>query len=270
VTTSVESFFAAVPVPAHPQGNTFWASRYAQDIKTAIVRQASRQPRSTQTFLGPSELGAECSKQVVGKMIATMPTNHVSDPWPSIVGTAVHSWLADKFLRENELTGMLRWLTETRVAPHPLHPGTADLYDALEQCVGDFKVLGPTSMDKVKSPGGPSRRYQVQLLLYGAGFRNFGLPVRRVALIALPRTAATLDAMYVWSHDCGPEDEVLIQEVLRITEVRRQIAAEILKGNMRLNDVPMTPDSTECFFCPLYRPQAARDGGPGCPGAVLS
>ena len=109
---------------------------------------------------------------------------------------------------------MIRWLTETRVSPHPLHPGTADLYDALEGVLGDLKVLGPTSMAKVQSPDGPSRRYKVQMLLYAAGFRNFGLPVKRIALIALPRTAATLDSMYVWGHDCGPDDDLLVEEVL--------------------------------------------------------
>lgn len=266
MTSAVESFLQASPSP--PGGNTPWAARYAADLRQVIVTQASRQPRSTQLYLGPSELGADCDHQVVAKMIAAPTTNNVSDPWPSITGTAVHAWLAEKFRRENELTGILRWVTETRVAAHPLHPGTADLYDALEQAVVDWKILGPTSLDKVRSPGGPSRRYKVQLLLYAAGYRNLGLPVKRVALAALPRTAPSLDAMYVWGHDCGPDDEALVEEVLRITAVRRQIAAEILKGNMTLSQVPITPDSTECFFCGQYRPQAARDGGPGCPGTL--
>lgn len=269
-TSEVEAFMQAAPVPAMPQGNTLWASRYAADLRQVIVRQASRQPRSVQLFLGPSELGAECDRQVIGKMIAAPRTNHVSDPWPSIVGTAVHAWLAEKFRLENELNGTLRWLTETRVAPHPQHPGTADLFDLLEAALVDWKILGPTSIDKVRSPDGPSRRYKVQLLLYALGFRNYGARVDRIALVALPRTAATLDAIYVWEHPCDPAaDDALIAEVLRVTGIRRMIAAEILKGGMRIEEVPITPDSDECFFCPFYRPQAIRDGV-GCPGTTVN
>lgn len=258
---------AAVPAP--PGSNTPWGARYAAEIRQVIVRQASRQPRNVQLHVGPSEMGAVCDRQVVGKMIAAPKTNNVSDPWPSIVGTAVHAWLAEKFERENELNHVLRWLTETRVSPHPLHPGTSDLYDYLEEAVGDWKILGPSSMAKVQSPDGPPRQYVVQMLLYALGFLNFGLRVRRIALIALPRTAASLDSMYVWDHPVAAEDWDLVAEVLRVTEIRRLIALEILAGHMRLDDVPVTPDSDACFWCPFYRPQAAYDGGPGCPGTLL-
>jgi hypothetical protein len=267
-TTEVEAIMAAAPVPGMPQGNTPWASRYAGDLRQVIVRQASRQPRSRQQFLGPSELGSDCDRQVVGKMISAPVTNHIPDPWPSIVGTAVHAWLAEKFQMENELNGTIRWLTETRVSPDPQHPGTADLFDLLEAALVDWKILGPTSIDKVRSPGGPSRRYRVQLLLYALGFRNYGARVDRIALVALPRTAATLDAMYIWEHPVDPvADNALIAEVLRVTGIRRMIAAEILKGGMRLKDVPFTPDEDECFYCPLYRRAAVRDGV-GCPGTA--
>ena len=198
MSTAVAQMMSAPPSP--PGSNTPWGARYAAELRQVIVRQASRQPRNQQEFLGPSELGTVCDRQVVGKMIAAPVTNHVPDPWPSIVGTAVHAWLADKFARENDLIGMLRWLTETRVAPDPMHPGTADLFDLFEGALVDWKALGPTSMDKVKSPAGPPRKYQVQLLLYARGFRNYGAQVKRIALVALPRTAATLDAMYVWEH----------------------------------------------------------------------
>ena len=249
-TTELARFMNHVPaMVTMPNGNTPWAARYAAELRQVIIRQASRQPRSVQQFLGPSEIGAECSRQVVGKMTAAPRTNHVSDPWPSIIGTAVHAWLAEKFLRENELTGQVRWLTETKVAPHPLHPGTADLFDRLENALGDWKVLGPTSMAKVQSPDGPPRRYVVQMLLYALGFLHYGEEVRRVALIALPRTAASLDSMYVWEHELGPADGELLAEVFRVTEIRRGLAAEIMAGRLRLNDIPATPDNDACIWC---------------------
>jgi hypothetical protein len=88
-------------------------------------------------------------------------------------------------------------------------------------------------------------------------------------LVAYPRTAATLDGMYVWEHVPGPDDAALLAEVLRITVIRRQIAAEILAGRMALSQVPITPSDEECFWCPFFRPQSARDLGPGCPGTSI-
>lgn len=80
-----------------------------------------------------------CDRQVAGKMAGLPSTNHVADPWPSIVGVAVHSWMEKAFIAENKHAGINRWLTETHVAPHPEHPGTSDLYDGWECNVVDHK-----------------------------------------------------------------------------------------------------------------------------------
>jgi hypothetical protein len=255
-------------LPALLGGNTAWAQQYAAEIKQIIHRQASRAPRSVQRHLGPSELGVVCERQPVWKLAGEKATNHVADPWPSILGTAAHAWLAQAMQDENDRIGVLRFLAELPVAPHPMHRGTTDLYDALEQACCDWKVLGPTSMAKIMSPAGPPRRYRVQLLLYWLGIIRMGLPARRVVLIALPRTAASLDSMYVWELQPGPDDVALIGSVLADTARRRETAALVRAGVMPAEAVPFTPDSDECYFCPFYRPQAARDNDGGCPGAV--
>lgn len=183
--------------PRLMESNSEWGQHYARTLRGVITRQATMAPRSQQVHLGPSEIGATCDRQVVSKLVRAPRTNNISDPWPSIVGTAVHAWLAQAFNDDNGRDRMLRWITEARVTPHPDYPGSADLYDAQEAAVIDHKVLGATSLAKVKSPTGPSRRYRVQLLLYGAGYRALGLPVKRVVLAAYPRTAASLDSMFV-------------------------------------------------------------------------
>lgn len=255
--------------PRGLESNTGWGSRYARELRGVITRQATLAPRSQQVHLGPSEIGSECDRAVVGKLVGAQRTNHVSDPWPSIVGTAVHAWLARAFEDDNTRDKMLRWVTETRVSPHPLYPGSADLYDAAEQALVDHKVLGASSLSKIKSPKGPSRRYRVQLLLYARGYRNLGLPVLRVVLAAYPRTAATLDGMYIWDHPCTPDDDTLVDGVLDQMAARQAAAAMIQAGQLTLSDIKPTPDDSECFFCFLYRPQSAYDGGPGCPGTLL-
>lgn len=264
--TTPAAFMAAAPAPL--SGSSPWASAYAAELRRVVREHAAYAPRTLQVHLGPSELGVECDRQVAGKLAGLPHTNHVSDPWPSVVGTAVHAWLAEAFTADNTRRGVLRWVPEQRVVPHPEHSGTADLYDAAERAVVDHKCLGTTSLGKVRSLEGPPRKYVVQLLLYALGYRNLGLPVRRVALAAYPRTGSSLDGLYVWERQYTPADDDLIDEVFAQTAIRKDYAELIRAGLIPLADVPNSPDDSECFFCPFYRPEAARDSGTGCPGTV--
>ncbi|MGH3717014.1 MAG: hypothetical protein ACRDT4_26675 [Micromonosporaceae bacterium] len=263
MSTPVE-FMAAAPAPLN--GSSPWASRYASELRRVVHEYAARAPRSLQVHLGPSELGHACDRQVVGKMAGVPRTNHVTDPWPSIVGTACHAWAADAFTAWNARHGRPRFVAEQRVYPDDDHPGTADLYDADEQAVVDHKFLGETSMAKVRKE--PPRHYVVQLLLYGRGYRNLGLPVRRVALAAYPRTAGSLDGLYVWEREYTPADDELLAEVFQQTAYRARAAELVAASAIDLMQIPATPSDDDCYFCPFYRPQAARDGQAGCPGNV--
>lgn len=263
---SPADFMSAAPAPLN--GSSPWASRYAAELRRVVVEHAARAPRSLQLHLGPSELGVVCDRQVAGKMAGLPSTNHVMDPWPSVVGTAIHAWLAEAFTADNARHNLLRWVAEQRVTPHDNHPGTADLYDAVEQTVVDHKCLAESSMAKIRAAGGPPRHYVVQLLLYGLGYRRLGLPVRRVALAAYPRQASSLDGLYVWEREYSPADDQLIQEVFAQTATRQEYAKQLHAGRLSLTDIPLTPDSDVCYFCNFYRPQSAKDGLYGCPGTV--
>ena len=273
-TISPAEFMSAAP-HASVSGSSPWAQRYAGELRRVILDHAARAPRTLQQHLGPSELGVACDRQVVGKFAALPVTNHVVDPWPSIVGTAMHAWAADAFTADNLRRGVLRWVAEQRVTPHPDHPGTADLYDAVEQAVVDHKFLGESTMVKIRKD--PPRKYVRQLLLYGLGYLRLGLPVRRIAIAAYPRTAASLDGLYVWERAFTDEHGQLLPDVLAelentFTETlhRRQLADLVLTQQLRIDDVPRLPDADECYFCPFYRPQSAKDSGPGCPGTVAA
>lgn len=263
MTISVHEFMSAAP--ASLNGNSPWARRYASELRRVVVEQANSSARNLQRHLGPSELGVPCDRQVVGKLAGLPTTNHVVDPWASVIGTAVHAWLADAFTADNLRHGQ-RWLAEQRVTPHPDHAGTGDLYDGHEQTVVDHKCLGESSLGKVRSAGGPPIKYVVQLMLYGRGFRLMGLPVKRIAIAAYPRTSHTLDGLYVWEQASGPQDDAFLEEVFRLTDRRKQIAQSLTSGRISLTDVSTSPDDDECYFCPFYRPQTAYDSGPGCAG----
>ncbi|WAL67099.1 hypothetical protein ORV05_04745 [Amycolatopsis cynarae] len=264
MTISPADFMGSAPAPLG--GNTAWASRYAGEIRRMITAYSERRPRSLQLHLGPSELGVACDRQVAGKMAGLPKTNHVSDPWPSFVGTAIHAEMENVLHWYNRVNNVMRFVAEQRVTPHPNHPGTADGYDAVEQCVLDWKALGESTMNKVRRAEGPPRKYVVQLLLYGHGYRLMGLPVKRVVLAALPRTSSSLDGVHVWERPHTPADDELLALVFQQTEHRQQLAIALHSGQISLLDIDAAPSYDECYFCPFYRPESARDGLQGCPG----
>jgi hypothetical protein len=281
-TPSPAEFLSAAP--ASLNGSSPWAQRYAAELRRIWHAEAAEAPRTLQQHLGPSELGVECDRQVAGKLAALPTTNHVVDPWPSTRGRALHNHAEKVFDLDNLRQGFERWKTERKVTPHPEHPGTADLYDGAEYCVVDHKFLGESSMAKIRRRpanaldlSGPPRKYVGQLNLYGLGYLLEGFVVRRIVIAAYPATAGSLDGLYVWEHrfatDDGqihPENLALLHEIFDDTARRKAQAAGIVAGRLRLEDVPAVPDTDECYFCPFYRPQAARDSGPGCPGSVVT
>ena len=258
-----EAFMStAKPSTASHSGNDAVAVKIAAELREVVRNAATNAPRSLQVHLGPSELGVECDRQVVHKLTGQHDTNHVADPWPSVVGTAVHAWLADAFTAADPA----RWIAENRVTPFDGHAGTADLYDARNQQVIDHKVLGSTTHDKLRTQG-PPRHYFVQLLLYALGYIRAGYRVDSIAIAAWPRTGSSLAGLYVWHHVITDDDWRLVEEVLADTKRRKDYAALVNGGHITMNQVPRTP-SDGCYFCSCYRPESARDGGPGCPGTI--
>lgn len=263
--TTAEEFMKASPAPLN--ANSAWGSRYASELRRIVIDYANRAPRSLQRHLGPSEIGHVCHRQIAGKLAGLPATNHVMDPWPSIMGTAGHAWMEGCLSAHNTKLGRVRFLTEYRVTPtmgFEGHPGTGDGYDGDEEAVIDHKFLGRTSMDKLRKDG-PPRHYLVQFFLYMLGFQALGLPVRRIVLLAWPRTGSSLDGMYVWEHEVTEADFDFLRDVVKPElDYRKQWAAALVTGAAQLTDVPA--DTRDCAFCPFYRPEAARTGGAGCPG----
>jgi hypothetical protein len=262
-----QAFMAMAPSP--PGSNTIWGSEYGLTLRKVVIEHAAHAPRTLQKQLGPSEIGAPCDRQVVGKLASQSRTNHIVDPWASIVGTAIHKWLAEAFEGDNERSNYARWLAEFRVHPHEDHPGTGDLYDFWEQAVTDHKGLGTTTLDELRKDG-PTVRYFIQLLAYARGFRLMGLPVRRIVLVAWPRTRSRLDKMYVWDHELTPDDDPVLDEVFERMKIRKILADLVIAGRLTFKDIPPTPDDRECYFCPFFRADVLHNPSAfGCAGHHL-
>lgn len=186
---------------------TTWTS-YRQIIESAIADM----PRTQQVRIGPSELGTDCNLCLARKLAGIQEARDVA--WLPWVGTAVHAQLDDVFTRHNATLPALRFLTELTVSVGEVDgqeiTGHLDNYDLATAEITDWKIVGKTTLTKVKAKG-PTPAYRTQGHLYGRGVVRRGLPVRRVRIAYLPRNEPTLDNAVIWSE---PYDEQVALKAL--------------------------------------------------------
>jgi hypothetical protein len=233
-----------------------------------IISWAERQnPRGHQVLIGPSEIGDPCDRRLGYRMAQVPAANADFDPWAAIMGTAVHSWLQDAVNRWMLATSSTSWLTETTLSMNDFVEGHADLYWREEQTVVDWKTQGPTVFKKTKE-NGPARGYVIQAHVYGYGFEQAGLPVKKVALAFLSR-AGWLKDMYVWSQDYDRSvAEQAFQRMYVIAQKVMDLGISKESNSHRWEQMDAAPSNT-CGFCPWYAPWKDGDQGAdhhGCPG----
>ena len=229
----------------------------ARDVRDALwkaVRDKEKfKPRTMQVRVGPSQVGNPCDRSLafavaeeadrVDEFYPGFVYRPVSDPWRSIVGTAVHAWLDEACQRDP-----YRWITDKEVTA-AVRPslgaresvsGRFDLYDTETHMLVDHKVLGKTSLLKLIRQG-PKPEYRVQSHLYALGLTREGFPVKTVAIAAWARDGLVND-MYLWSE---PYDyEVARLALGRLGEVRAAVA-----GGAGMGSFPTNP--VACRYCPL-------------------
>lgn len=240
---------------------------FATMLKTTLIDvilwAEKRNPRSSQQPIGPSELGVECDRRI-GYRLAGVPRCNVDfDPWPMVMGTAIHAWLEQSFrdwgLHHNRNT----WLMETSLRLDDIVQGTADLYNRELAAVVDWKGVGTDVMRKIKRDGVPIG-YQIQTHLYGYGFTLRGMPVEKVCLAFLPRSGWLKD-MYVWCADYDPD--IALGAIYRLYDIATQLMELDLSTHVdQWKFVPATP-SNDCGWCPWYNPGLETEASDkGCPG----
>lgn len=128
----------------------------ADEIAKALrdmIRHGSRvMPRSQQKALGPSEVGHPCPRKLAYGLMDEPGEPGFSDPLPSLIGTAFHSWLEWAAPQHNELLGRERWLPETKVTVREGLSGTCDLFDTDTGTVIDHKGLSRDT--RIPTPSG--------------------------------------------------------------------------------------------------------------------
>jgi hypothetical protein len=242
-----------------PDTNENAAMGLLSDLTDVIRWADNSSARSQQATIGPSELGGLCDRRIAYRIAGAPPVNDHTDPLPAIVGTAIHSWLERAINLFQAKHFMDRWLTELTVHPDPLVVGHCDLYDKELEMVVDFKTVSPTKLKAWKS-GGPPESYKNQVSLYAMGAIKAGLPVRRVALIAIPRAGFLSDAR-VWTDHYDPaRAQGLLDRLYGVGK------ALIDQGeDMSVASIPAVAGA-ECTYCPWLRPGSDPANLSGCPG----
>lgn len=243
--------------------------RVRTDLIRMVQRHEATRDRSMQTDIGPSQVGTACDRSLgfqtwvadgnipnveQDAAAAVLRYNPGADPFPAIVGTAVHAWLEKAAHKDNLIERTMdptrhtdRWLTEAVV--DIVHgdraiSGHVDLIDTWHSMVIDFKVLGAASLKKIAVTG--SAQYETQIQLYGLGVeQTLGIIPRSVALALLPRNGP-LRNLTLLTYEYDPDHaRAALDRLQAITEIQRGGTWESLDpspsdDNCRWCSVPLT------------------------------
>lgn len=228
-----------------------------EDIKHA----SATDPRNMQVALGPSDLGTPCVRKLAYQILDWEPKpNSEIDPWASIIGKAVHTWMAETYEARNRELGYERFLVEQRVYLPGDVAGSCDLYDRDTRRLIDWKV---TSLDNIRKyrTNGPGHQYRAQVHEYALGRQLAGDTPEHVAVVFLPR-AGRIDGLYVWTEPYQPA--VAVQTIKRYQATMHAIATLI--PDIHPDRWAMFPTAdAHCLWCPWHLP-ASTDLAKGCPG----
>lgn len=188
--------------------------RAIPDLQAILEHAIANDERTLQTELGPSELGTDCDRCLI-HMLAGTPADEGA-PWLPTIGRAVHEWAEVALIRHLMTTGSDRYLPEGRVAVGQLRgvdiTGSSDVLDIHTGTVVDYKLVGTTTLKKVKAAKGhPGLTYARQANLYGRGWALAGYDVRSVAVWFLPRNGFRISDGHVWQT---PYDEQVALDAL--------------------------------------------------------
>ena len=234
------------------------SSNLADRIKIVVNNRSANAPRSQQRAIGLSEVGEVCVRKIGYKLLDWEKTNKNTDPWASISGTAIHSWLAEAF---QSAAG--NYLVEHPVKVNEELVGTADLFDIDNKMVIDHKCVGATAM-KSRKQGGMTHQQRVQINLYGLGIENeLGLgSVEKVALAFYP-LGGRLDGLYTIVEPFNRQ--LALDAITRLEDAQVLLWQLDPEGNPQNWELIPTNKTPACNYCPWFMPYS-RDLSVGCPG----
>jgi hypothetical protein len=218
----------------------------AIELGEIITKAGIFAPRSQQVYIGPSEVGQECTRKLAYKLLDWEKVNESSGGnWAAQVGTAIHSHLEGIFAKFPD-----RFEVESKVKIRANLSGTVDLYDKENGIVIDWKTTSPANV-KEKRNSGASNQQIIQVQLYAYGKAQEGHDVKQVGLAFLP-TGGQISDMHLELH---PYDEqIAIGALQRLDNVYELLSTVDVENSPAMWElIPKVP-SRNCNYCPYFRP----------------
>jgi len=203
----------------------------------------SQRDRSQQVEVGPSAIGG-CRRQVYHILKQSPKVNSETESLASILGTFIHSGIAEAIKREDPFGD--NFIIEQEVTFGNLK-GHVDLFIKDLGMVVDWKTTKKTSLRYF-----PKLQQRMQVQVYGYLLAQNGHEVKNVSLVAIPRDGIMTE---IRAH-VEPYDEALALEGLAWLNDLRALVA--LNGP--------APEPTERLnFCAAYCDFYDPTGEVGCP-----
>lgn len=235
------------PLPTPERSGDGRAAAVAAWVQESVWGYENRpRGRSAQAHLGPSEIGSDCDRKLVYRLMGKTPVSHGGGvKWPAYVGTGVHS----------QMEAMSQWLDANRgrfLVEHRVKiiddelEGTLDLYDRMHGRVIDWKAPSARAVRKYKI-NGPGDQYFYQGQLYAYGLARQGEKPKEIAIVFMARDASSLEqGLHVEVFDYQPSKaREMIDKYKRLKELSETVESPLL--------VKPTP-SNLCQYCPFYAP----------------
>lgn len=242
------------------------ASRLKRDLVNIIMWTEKESPRSRQRAIGPSELGDPCDRRIAYRLAGTQAVNRSGDPWPAVVGTAIHNWLETAVNQYQAAHGFQGWIVEQRVEPDALVAGRSDLFHVPTGTVVDYKTASSDKIKKLHRGDAPAPGYVTQINLYGLGHERAGREVKNVALVYYPRSGWLNDS-FVWH--AAYDRSIALKSLERLYAVGfKLLDLDIRNHPEKFVEVTAT-GGDNCVWCPMFSREmdpTAVASETGCPG----
>jgi len=130
------------------------ASLWEMNSAQIITKAGTWTPRSKQVYIGPSEIGHECTRRIAYKLLDWDKPNEMpgGGNWAAQVGTAIHAHLADIFAKLED------YEVEQKVTIRANLTGTVDLFDKRRGIVMDWKTTGSSGLEKRRKEGATAQQ----------------------------------------------------------------------------------------------------------------
>ena len=164
-------------------------------VTKSLVADDNGRDRSQQVEIGASSVGG-CRRQAWHIIKETPKTNFNTEKLAAILGTAIHSHMAEAIKIADPFDDDFLIEEGFRV---PELKGHVDLYIKSTGQVVDWKSTTLKGLEKF-----PTRQQKIQISLYGYMLIENGYDVKKVALVGIPRDGK-MDQIKIWEKDYDPK-----------------------------------------------------------------